>query len=146
MQMQQIKGLVGCLAIAASLILATEVQAGPGSRGDNRSYSNITGTNIWNATAPIIDEDFPIDPALLTRVRTLNTNATARYNECLAAIALAEQNVPTVPPRQFLRRDPRVPYPQACNDLETLRAEADSLRAEIKKIQDEAANRTTATW
>lgn len=146
MNTQHFKGLAVCLSVATSLALATVAQAGPGPRGDNRSYSNITGTNIWNSTAPIIDDDFPIDPALITRVRELNANATTKYQECIAAIGAAEQNVPTIPPRQYLRRDPRVPYPQACNDLETLRSEADSLRGEIKKIQEEAANRSTATW
>lgn len=146
MNTQHFQGLAVCLSVAASLAMTTVAEAGPGPRGDNRSYSNITGTNIWNSTAPIIDDDFPIDPALITRVRDLNTNATTKYQECLAAIGAAEQNVPTVPPRQYLRRDPRVPYPQACNDLETLRSEADSLRGEIKKIQEEAANRSTATW
>lgn len=137
--------VIGFSAIA-TLGITPIAQAGPGPRGDNRSYSNITGTNIWNSTAPIIDEDFPIDPELLTRVRQVNENAATKYQECLAAIAAAEQNVPTVPPRQFLRRDPRVPYPQACTDLETLRAEADTLRGRIKEIQEAAANRTTATW
>ncbi|MDX2228163.1 MAG: hypothetical protein NW220_00905 [Leptolyngbyaceae cyanobacterium bins.349] len=146
MQTQGIAGLVVCVSVVTSVAIATVAQAGPGPRGDNRSYSNITGTNIWNSTAPIIDEDFPIDPALLTRVRQLNANATARYQECLAAIAAAEQNVPTIPPRQYLRRDPRVPYPQACTDLETLRSEADSLRGQIQKIQEAAANRSTGTW
>lgn len=146
MHTQQFTGLAVCLSISASLAMSSVAQAGPGPRGDNRSYSNITGTNIWNSTAPIIDEDFPIDPALITRVQELNANATTKYQECLAAIAAAEQNVPTVPPRQYLRRDPRVPYPQACTDLETLRTEADSLRGQIKQIQEAAANRSTATW
>lgn len=146
MNTPKLTSLVASLAILTTVAIATTVEAGPGPRGDNRSYSNITGTNIWNSTAPIIDDDFPIDPALITRVQQVNANATARYQECIAAIAAAEQNVPTIPPRQYLRRDPRVPYPQACNDLETLRSEADSLRGQIKKIQEEAANRSTATW
>jgi len=146
MKIQKSLSLAIGLSAIATLSIASLAQAGPGPRGDNRSYSNITGTNIWNSTAPIIDEDFPIDPELLVRVRQVNENAAAKYQECLAAIAAAEQNAPTVPPRQFLRRDPRVPYPQACTDLETLRAEADTLRGKIKEIQEAAANRTTATW
>lgn len=145
MNTQQLVSLAISFSFLTSLATATTAQAGPGPRGDNRSYSNITGTNIWNSTAPIIDEDFPIDPALITRVQELNANATTRYQECITAIEAAEQNVPN-PRRQFLRRDPRVPYPQACNDLETLRSEADSLRDQIRQIQEEAANRTTATW
>jgi hypothetical protein len=146
MKTLNLTGLAVTLSVATTLAIASIAQAGPGPRGDNRSYSNITGTNIWNSTAPIIDDDFPIDPALITRVRQLNANATARYEECLAAIGAAEQNVPTIPPRQYLRRDPRVPYPQACTDLETLRTEADSLRGQIKQIQEAAASRSTATW
>jgi len=146
MNTQKLASLAVGLSVLTTLAIATGAQAGPGPRGDNRSYSNITGTNIWNSTAPIIDDDFPIDPALITRVQQVNANATARYQECISAIAAAEQNVPTIPPRQYLRRDPRVPYPQACTDLEILRSEADSLRGQIQKIQEEAANRSTATW
>lgn len=143
---RKLAGLAASLSVCTSLMVATSAAAGPGPRGDNRSYSNITGTNIWNSTAPIIDDDFPIDPALLARVRQIRSQADAKYQECLAAIAAAEQNVPTIPPRQFLRRDPRVPYPQACNELEELRSAADAVRGEIQKIQEAAATRTTGTW
>lgn len=113
--------------------------AGPGPRGDNRSYSNITGTNIWNSTAPILDRTIPVDPALITRIEQYNQNAQAKYKECVDAIAAAEQSVPTIPPRQYLRRDPRSPLPQACADVESLRSEVDSIKADVKKYEESAA-------
>lgn len=134
------------VATLASLSMASSAWAGPGPRGDNRSYSNITGTNIWNSTAPIIDDDFPIDPALVAKVNQINTDAAARYQECIDAIVAAEQSVPSGAPRQYLRQDPRKPYPQACVDLETLRSEAASLRDQIKEIQEAAAARSAGTW
>jgi hypothetical protein len=127
------------LCALVGVAVALPAVAGPGPRGDNRSYSNITGTNIWNSTAPILDRTVPVDPALITRIEQFNQTSQAKYKECLDAIAAAEQNAPTVPPRQYLRRDPRVPYPQACVDLDNLRTEADTLKAEVKKYEESAA-------
>ncbi len=146
MKMYQSISLAFGVAALTTVALASVATAGPGPRGDNRSYSNITGTNIWNSTAPIIDDDFPIDPELIARVKQLNTDAASKYDECISAIAAAEQNAPTVPPRQYLRRDPRVPYPQACVDLETLRSEAETLKTEIAEIQKAAETRSAGTW
>jgi hypothetical protein len=139
-------GLMVGLTVVMGLSIAETALAGPGPGGDNRSYSNITGTNIWNSTAPILDEDFPIDPELVAKVKQINTDVAVKYQECLNAIAAAEQSVPAIPPRQYLRRDPRQPYPQACIDLENLRSQAEALRAKVKEYQDLAANRTRGTW
>lgn len=133
------------LCAVAGFSMALPALAGPGPRGDNRSYSNITGTNIWNSTAPILDRTVPVDPALITKIDQFNQTSQAKYKECIDGIAAAEQNVPTVPPRQYLRRDPRVPYPQACLDLENLRSEADTLKAEVKKYE-EAASQFSGVW
>ncbi len=127
------------VSLCAVVGMALPALAGPGPRGDNRSYSNITGTNIWNSTAPILDRTVPVDPALTARIEQFNQNSQARYKECNDAIAAAEQNVPTIPPRQYLRRDPRVPYPQACADVENLRSEVGSIQTEIKKYEESAA-------
>lgn len=127
------------VSLCAVAGMALPTLAGPGPHGDNRSYSNITGTNIWNSTAPILDRTIPVDPALTAKIEQFNQNSQAKYQECIAGIAAAEQNVPTVPPRQYLRRDPRVPYPQACVDLENLRSEVETLRAEVKKYEESAA-------
>ena len=139
-------GLLVGLSMVTGLAIAPPVNAGPGPRGDNRSYSNITGTNIWNSTAPIIDDSFEIDPELVAKVNQLNESAQAKYQECLDGIASAEQAVPAIPPRQYLRRDPRVPYPQACVDLENLRTEAEGLKVQIKEVAEEAASRSRGTW
>lgn len=133
------------VSLCAVAGMALPALAGPGPRGDNRSYSNITGTNIWNSTAPILDRTIPVDPALTARIEQFNQNSQAKYKECIDAIAAAEQNVPTIPPRQYLRRDPRVPYPQACVDLENLRSEAETLKAEVKKYE-EAAAQFSGVW
>lgn len=133
------------ISICAASI-ALPAMAGPGPGGDNRSYSNITGTNIWNSTAPILDHTIPVDPALVTRIDQYNQNAQAKYKECVDAIAAAEQSVPTIPPRQYLRRDPRVPYPQACVDLENLRSDAETIKADVKKYQETAASQFSGVW
>ena len=147
--MMKIATTIGVLlgvSLVSGLAIAPEATAGPGPRGDNRSYSNITGTNIWNSTAPIIDDSFEIDPDLVAKVKQLNADGAAKYQECIDAIALAEQQVPTIPPRQYLRQDPRKPYPQACTDLENLRTEADGLKDQIKAVTEAAASRSRGTW
>ena len=66
------------------------------------SYSDITGTNIWNNTAPIFDTDERLDPALIERVQQLNAESEQAFQACNAAITQAEQNVPTT--RRFARQ------------------------------------------
>jgi hypothetical protein len=83
------------------------------------------------ATIPVLPVPRGMDSSLKAKVKQFNQDSQAKYNDCIAAIAAAEQDVPTIPPRQYLRKDSSVPYPQVCVDLEKLRSESNALRTQI---------------
>lgn len=107
--------------------------------------TDITGTNIWNNTAPLFKGN-GIDPAVVERVNRVNREAQEAFTACDSAISEAEQQ--SAPkPRRFARRPaPTPPVPQACVRLEELRAEAETLRATLAEIQKTGGNPSTRTW
>jgi hypothetical protein len=121
----------------------------PSARAES-SFSDITGTNIWNNTAPIFDGATPLDPKLIENITRVNRESQAAFNACNAAIAQAEQNRPSGP-RQFLR-DPQPPsnltaqVPTACRQLEQLKTEADNLRRTVQEVERTRGNSAFATW
>ncbi len=129
------------LAISLSLIAGTaytnSVQA--------QSYSDITGTNIWNNVAPISGDGSQLDPELAERIEMLNRESAEAYNECNAAITLAEQNTPPV--RRYSRQpNNNVAVPIACQQLEALRVEMDDLRFALANESELTANTDFSTW
>lgn len=136
--MKSIAWIVGLSMVTGGLI------ASP-ARAD-RSYSDITGPNIWNNTAPIFDTNAKFDPNLMERVTQINQEAEQAYNACNAAIAQAEQNAPTT--RRFARRPSTetAEVPVACQQLEQLRAEADTLRSTLEEAQRSRTTSAYGTW
>lgn len=136
--MKSIGWIVGLSIVTGGLIAAP-------ARAD-RSYSDITGPNIWNNTAPIFDTEAKFDPDLMDRVTRINQEAEQAYNACNAAIAQAEQNVPTT--RRFARRPSgeTAAVPVACRQLEELRAEAETLRATLEEAQRSRTTSAYGTW
>ncbi|HBB33421.1 MAG TPA: hypothetical protein DDZ80_18010 [Cyanobacteria bacterium UBA8803] len=110
------------------------------------SFSDITGTNIWNNTAPVFETDGTLDPDFIARVNQLNQEAEQAFQSCNAAIAQAEQNVPTT--RRYARQpgSDTVAVPVACRQLEELRAEAESLRAIVEEATSSRSNPAFLTW
>lgn len=125
-------------------IVAGAISAAP-ARAD-RSFSDITGTNIWNNTAPIFDTDDQLDPNLVERVTRINRESETAFNACNAAIAQTEQNGPTT--RRFARQPSNQTggVPVACRQLEELRAEAQTLRTTLEEVRRSRGNSAFLTW
>jgi hypothetical protein len=111
----------------------------------DRSYGDITGTNTWNNTAPGYHDDFKLNPALAERVSQINREADLAYRDCDAAIAQIEQ-APN-PPRRFARQPPQPPaVPAACQRLEELRSEAETLRSTLDQLAKSRPDPKLRTW
>lgn len=119
--------------------IATPAQA-------DRSYSDITGTNIWNNTAPIFETDGKLDPDLIERINRINRESAAAFDACNTAIAQVEQRVET--PRRFAREPSTetLPVPTACRQLEELRGQAESLRRTLEQVEQSRTNPEFLTW
>lgn len=116
----------------------------PASAGHHRSYSDITGTNIWNNTAPVFEGGARLDPALVGNVTRLNQDAETAFRECDAAIA---QAAPSTSERRFSRQpQTTAAVPEACRRLETLRTEVENLRTTLQRDDISRANPFFGTW
>lgn len=137
------------LGWALGLSLVAGVLIAPAARAD-RSFSDITGTNIWNNTAPIFDTDNKLDPNLIESVTRLNQESETAYRACDSAISQLEQNRrPAI--RQFLRDPSSVSVappetPVACRQLEQLRVQADNLRRTVEEANRSRTNSALLTW
>lgn len=133
-------GWVVGLSVVAGGLMVTPAQAGPSS------FSDITGTNIWNNVAPYSDSATPIDPNLINNVNRINQEAEQAFNACNAALAQIEQTAPTT--RRFARQPgtQTVQVPVACRQLEQLRAEAATLRSTLEEAQRLRTGAAFATW
>lgn len=127
------------LSIVTAGLIATPARA-------DRSYSDITGTNIWNNTAPVFDTDTKLDPDLIDRITRVNRDSEQAFDACNAAISQGEQNVPTI--RRFARRPATETgaVPVACQQLEELRTEAENLRVTLEEVQRSRSNPAFLTW
>lgn len=132
------------LSIVAGGLIATSAQAKPA--GSQSSYSDITGTNIWNNVAPIFEGGGKVDPELLGRITRINQESETAFNACNAAIAQLEQNAPST--RRFARRPSQqtAEVPVACRQLEQLRAEAENLRRTVQEAERSRSNSAFLTW
>lgn len=135
---KSISWVVGLSVVVGGLI-GTPVKA-------ESSFSDITGTNIWNNTAPIFDGGSSLDPTLIDNVTRINRESEAAFNACNDAIAQAEQNSPTT--RRFARQPSTetAAVPAACRQLEALRTEADNLRAALQEAERSSSNAAFGTW
>ncbi|MGC1395629.1 MAG: hypothetical protein WA828_15210 [Coleofasciculaceae cyanobacterium] len=136
------------LVMAAGLSLVTAVLGA--TQANANSYSDITGTNIWNNTAPIFDTNSKLDPNLLESITRVNRDSETALRACNEAIAQIEQNRrPSI--RQFLRDSSSVTAatpetPTACRQLEQLRTQADSLRRTVQDAERARGNSAFGTW
>ncbi|MBE9127757.1 MULTISPECIES: hypothetical protein [unclassified Coleofasciculus] len=139
--MNRIKSLswVVGLSMVAGILTAVPARA-------DRSYSDITGTNIWNNTAPIFETDGTLDSALIERVQQLNQESERVYQACNTAIAQLEQNSPTI--RRYSRQpgNETAAVPVACRQLEELRAEAQTLKLTLDEAVRSRSNPAFLPW
>ncbi|MEC4983678.1 MAG: hypothetical protein SAJ37_14960 [Oscillatoria sp. PMC 1068.18] len=113
------------------------------------SYSDITGTNIWNNTVPRFEgSENGIDPDLVARVERLNEESAAAFQACNAAIAQIEQQLPPSGARRFARRanpGQSAGVPVACQRLNELRTEVENVRLELQDLAGTVQS-GYATW
>jgi hypothetical protein len=144
--MKVIKSIVWAvsLSVVAGGLMATSAQAKPASA--NSSFSDITGTNIWNNTAPIFEGGGKLDPKLLEDISRVNRDSEAAFNACNAALAQIEQNAPTT--RRYARQpsNQTAEVPAACRQLEQLRAEAETLRSTVEQAKNNISRAEYGTW
>jgi hypothetical protein len=82
-------GLVIGTSLVSSGLLALPAKAGDITQSDN------TGTNIWNNTAPIFQNDGRLSPEILDNARRLSEDLGKTTNLCC--------NAPPPGPRRFAR-------------------------------------------
>ncbi len=110
-----------------------------------QSYSDITGTNIWNSVPVMLDDIEPLAPELVTRVTELNETSAIAYRDCKMAIEAIEARYQNEPQR-FTRENISPEPPPACVTLEVTRQEMEVLRIELAKLQAEIDENTSFTW
>ncbi|GAB4207596.1 MAG: hypothetical protein Fur006_65630 [Coleofasciculaceae cyanobacterium] len=138
-------GWVVSLSIVAGGLMATSAQAQK-VQSSFGSFSDISGTNIWNNIPPIFEGGAKLDPQLVENITRVNQEGEAAFQACNAALAQIEQNAPAT--RRFSRRPSTLTaeVPVACRQLEQLRAEADTLRAAVEEAKRLRAYSDRATW
>lgn len=124
-------------------LVAGAISAVPASAD---SYSDITGTNIWNNTAPIFETDTELPDGLIANITRVNQESEQAFEACNNAIAQAEQTTPTI--RRYARQPSgeTAAVPAACQQLESLRAEAENLRRTVEEVERSRSNPALLTW
>jgi hypothetical protein len=129
-------------SIAGILILAGFI---PSPARAEINFSDITGTNYWNNVAPAFYDDYKPAPELLDRINRINQEGQAAFQACNAAIAQLEQSAPT--PRRFARKPaPPAEVPAACQQLESLRAEAAEVQLALEELDRTRPKPETRAW
>lgn len=135
------------LTLISSLCLGAVVTFAAPAKADG-SFPDISGTNVWNNTAPIFDRGGGgIDPELVERARRLNQEADQAYKACDAAVLAAQQGG-TRGPRQFLRNPENTDaeFPVACQRLNELTQEAANLRSQLEAAARSGGSPMFRTW
>lgn len=111
------------------------------------NQSDITGTNIWNSTAPIFDSPSGLDTATINRARELSEALERAAAECDRSVAAVADL-----PRRFARGTPPE-TPQVCisRECETLNSLTEETRIFLSTIQDSRSQRlrslrSSRTW
>jgi hypothetical protein len=136
--MKSIAWVIG-LTVVAGGILSNPARA-------DQSFSDITGTNIWNNIPPVLGTNGKLDPKLVENITRVNRDSEAAFEACNAALAQIEQTAPTT--RRFARQPSNVTaeVPTACRQLEQLRTEAENLRATVEQTQRTLSRSEFAAW
>ncbi len=125
------------LAIASSLV-GSGLMALPASAQQAPNQSDITGTNIWNNTAPIFRNDGKLSPEILNNADRLSENLGDAGNRCCNA-------PPPTGPRRFARgsADPNeVCISPDCQQLNSVVEETKVFLGDVNRL--EAAQQRTS--
>lgn len=129
-----ISWVIGTSLVSSGLLVV------PANAEPNRS--DITGTNIWNNTAPIFRGDGKLDPEIVNKARSLSQELDDAAERCCNTAA-----VPVVP-----RRFARQPGNQNCDNsncdrLSSAVSETREFLDDVNRVQAEQvrANRNR-TW
>lgn len=136
--MKSIAWVIG-LTVVAGGMMSNPVRA-------DQSFSDITGTNIWNNIPPVLGTNGKLDPKLVENITRVNRDSEAAFEACNAALVQIEQTAPTT--RRFARQPSNVTaeVPTACRQLEQLRTEAENLRATVEQTQRTLSRSDFAAW
>ncbi|MBE9127562.1 MULTISPECIES: hypothetical protein [unclassified Coleofasciculus] len=114
-------------SVVSSGLMATPGKALPPNQSD------ITGTNIWNNTAPIFEEEGKLSPAILDEARRLDEALENASEQCC--------NVSKpVAPRRFSRTPPdpnRVCSNPDCVELDSLVEETRDFLDDVDRLRAE---------
>lgn len=110
-----------------------------------QSFSDNTGTQVWNSVPVMLDNGEALDQALIDRVLSLNEVSAIAYQDCTKAIADIEARYRNEPQR-FSRQDRSPAPPQACVTLEKTRQEMETVRSQLEALKVEIAENNTFTW
>jgi hypothetical protein len=125
------------LAIASSLV-GSGLMALPASAQQAPNQSDITGTNIWNNTAPIFRNDGKLSPEILGNADRLSEKLGDAGNRCCNA-------PPPTGPRRFARgsADPNeVCISPDCQQLNSVVEETKAFLGDVNRL--EAAQQRTS--
>lgn len=110
-----------------------------------QSFSDNTGTQVWNSVPVMLDNGEALDQAFIDRVLSLNEVSAIAYQDCTEAIAEIEARYRNEPQR-FNRQDRSPAPPQACVTLEETRQEMAIVRGQLEALEVEIAENNTFTW
>jgi hypothetical protein len=88
---------------------SAQAQKVPSSFG---SFSDISGTNIWNNIPPMLGTDGKFDPNLLESISRVNRESEAAFEACNVALTQIEQSAPDdspLFPKPLLVKLPKFP-------------------------------------
>jgi hypothetical protein len=120
------------LAIASSLV-GSGLMAVPTNAQQAPNQSDITGTNIWNNTAPIFRNDGKLSPEILGNADRLSEKLGDTGNRCCNA-------PPPTGPRRFARgpADPNeVCISPDCQQLNSMVEETKVFLGDVNRLQAE---------
>ena len=127
------------LMIGTSLV-GSALNALPAKAGD-LTQSDITGTNIWNGTAPIFENEGKLDPNIIDTARRLSRDLDDASTGCA--------NAKPTGPRRFARGPaPSEPcISPECERLNGLVQESRGFLTDVnRQVQEAKTNRTSQLW
>lgn len=138
MHIRKLLGLVISTSLVSSGLIAVPVSAQPPNNSD------ITGTNVWNNTAPIFEGDGKLDPEILNNARRLD-QALERASEKCCNTAAPEP----VGPRRYARNpgNNEVCVNPECQRLSGLVEETQVFLNDVnRQVEEVRTNSASRTW
>lgn len=129
-------GLAVGTSLVGSALSALSANAAPAL-----NQSDITGTNIWNGTAPIFENEGRLDGDIINNARRLSRNLEDASNRCA--------NAKPTGPRRFARgpAPSEVCISPECEQLNGLVQETRGFLTDVnRQVQEVRASRSSQLW